>query len=56
MTCNFLYRHSQPLGRSQVYTELSSHVTVTYLVRFNFLFLYYHYLTGITKQLAQIEN
>ena len=36
MTCNFWYRHSQPLGRSQVYTELSSHVSVPYLVRFIF--------------------
>ena len=45
----------QPLGRSQVYTGLSSHVSVPYLVRFLF-FLYYHYRTGITNQIAQIES
>jgi len=49
MTCNYWYRHSQQLERSQVYTGLSSHVSVPYLV-------YFHYLTGITNQLAQIEN
>ena len=38
MTCNFWYRHSQPLGRSQVYPELSSHVSVTYIVRVTFYF------------------
>ena len=38
MICNFWYRHSQPLGRSQVYTELSSHVSIPYLVRFNIYF------------------
>ena len=36
MTCHCWYRHSQRLGRSQVYTELSSHVSVTYLVGFIF--------------------
>jgi len=57
MTCNFWYRHSQPLGRSQVYTELSSHVSVPYLVRFIFyLYTIQYYLTGITNKLAQIEN
>ena len=40
MTYNFWYRHSQPLGRLQVYThELSSHVSVTYLVYFLFYFI-----------------
>ena len=32
MTCNFWYRHSQPVGRSQVYIKLSFHVSVTFLV------------------------
>jgi len=38
MTCNFWYRHSQPLGRLQVYIELSSHVSVPYLVCFSIYF------------------
>ena len=42
--------------RSQVFTELSSHVSVPYLVRFDIYFLYSHYPTGITNQLSQIEN
>ena len=36
MTCNYWYRHSQPLGRSQVSTELSFRVSDPYLVRFYF--------------------
>ena len=38
MTCNFWYRHSQPLGISQLSTELSSHGSVPYLVWFYFYF------------------
>ena len=38
MTCDGWYHHSQPLQRSHVYTELSSHVSVPYLVRFYFYF------------------
>ena len=36
VTCNFWYRHLQPLGRSQVSTGLSSHVSVPYLDQFYF--------------------
>jgi len=42
-----LYRHSQPLGRSQVYSELFSHVSVTYLVHFNIYFYTIIILLGI---------
>ena len=49
ITCNFWYRHLQRLGRYMQSYLLMFQLHIEFVL---ILILYYHYLTGITNQLA----